>query len=241
VARFWRQCFFPLRRWTQVEPLAVKGVLQQTMTQWGRPERIRVDNGMPWGTQSPVPSALALWWVGLDIVPVYGRPARSTDNAVVERSHGVLTAWVEPACCANFADCQAQLTWAMYTQRARYPACGTQTRTQAYPALFANPRPYAVSQEHDLWQLSRVVTYLAQFHFQRKVEKRGQITLFANTYAVGRAYQRQIVEVHLDDQTAQWVVCNDSGQEIRRFPNQELSYDQISQLQLGKRRKSVIT
>jgi hypothetical protein len=202
---------------------------------------MRVDNGMPWGTQSPVPSALALWWVGLDILPIYGRPARSTDNAVVERSHGVLAQWVEPAQCADFAACQAQLTWAMHTQRARYPACGSQTRCQAYPALFANPRPYAVDQEPDLWQLSRVVAYLAQFHFQRKVEKLGQLTLFANSYGVGRAYSRQVVEVQLDAHTAEWVIRNDFGQEIRRHPNQELSYHQISHLQLGKRRKPDIT
>ena len=220
-----------------MEPLAVKQVLQQTMSQWGRPERIRVDNGMPWSTQSPVPSALALWWVGLGILPIYGRPARSTDNGVVERSHGVLAQWVEPARRTDVADCQDRLAWAVQTQRARYPACGEQTRCQAFPDLFTNPRSYTPDQDAALWQPRRVLDYLAQFHFQRKVEKLGQITLFANTYAVGRAYSRQTVEVQLDPDSAAWIIRDEAGHDIRRLPNQELSYQAISQLQLGKRRK----
>jgi hypothetical protein len=208
---------------------------------WGRPERIRVDNGTPWGTQSVVPSALALWLVGLDIVPVYGRPARSTDNAVVERSHGVLAAWVEPATCPNGLVCQQRLGWAVETQRERYPVQAGQSRSQLYPQLFSNPRRYTVASQADQWDMARVITYLAQFRFQRKVEKKGQITLFANTYGVGQRYSRQSVEVHLDAATAQWVICDAAGDEIRRHPNRELTYQQINQLQLAKRSKSAKT
>jgi hypothetical protein len=211
------------------------------MQQWGRPERIRLDNGMPWGTQSPVPSALALWLVGLAITPVYGRPARCTDNAVVERSHGVLAHWVEPDQAANFDECQARLGWAVDTQRARYPAVGQQSRCQAYPTLFTNPRRYSLVEESQLWDMTRVVTYLAQFHFQRKVEKYGQITLFANTYSVGRRYARQYVEIGLDALTQEWVIHDEYATELRRYPNQELTYQQISQLQLGKRRRATKT
>ncbi len=137
------------------------------MTEWGRPEQMRLDNGMPWGTQSTLPSAMGLWLVGLGIELRYGRPARSTDNAVVERSHGVL----------------------------------------------------------------------ARFHFQRKVERNGQITLFANHYSAGRQYARQYIEIQLDASTDQWVMRDEYGHELRRQPAKELSYELISQLRLAKRRR----
>jgi len=196
-----------------------------------------MDNGSPWGTQSPLPSALGLWLVGLGIRPLYGRPARSTDNAVVERDHGVLAQWVEPGTCADFADCQQRLAWAEVTQRERYRAPNGYSRSQAYPALYTNPRGYAPQQERAEWDLGRVTAYLSQFHFRRKVEKYGQMTLFANTYGIGRAYSRQMVEIQLDAATGEWVIRDDDGQEIQRHPNRELTYDQISHLRLAKRRK----
>lgn len=197
-----------------------------------------MDNGSPWGTQSSVPSALVLWLVGLGIAPVYGRPARSTDNAVVERSHGVLALWVEPSQCTHLEDCQRKLDWAVQTQRYRYPAVAQQPRSQAFPALFTNPNRYSVEEETELWKLERVGLYLSQFRFRRKVEKLGQATLFANSYSVGRAYSRTYVEFQLDSTSEQWVIRDEWGTELRRLSSRELDYAKISQLQLGKRRKT---
>lgn len=208
-----------------------------TMTQWGRPERIRMDNGMPWGTQSKLPSAMGLWLVGLGVGLIYGRPARSTDNAVVERSHGVLNQWVEPHTLADFDACQHRIAWALQTQRDRYPLANGQTRSQLHPELSQNKRSYDVTTEAVHWKLSRVCDYLAGFEFQRKVEKNGRISLFANTYSVGKAYQRQHLTVQLDPTTREWVLSDETGHEIRRHPAKELTYDQIQHLQLAKRRR----
>src|SRR5687768_2785006 len=116
----WRLTFSPLRRWTQIDPQQVRQSLQRTMTRWGKPNRMRMDNGMPWGTLSPLPSGLGLWLVGIGVTPIYGRPARSTDNALVERDHGVLAQWVELDHCLDFQDCRRRLNWAVKTQRERY-------------------------------------------------------------------------------------------------------------------------
>lgn len=216
--------------------MQVKKVIQMTLSEWGCPERIRMDNGMPWGTQSKRPSALGLWLVGLGIGLVYGRPARSTDNAVVERSHGVLNGWVEPEQCVNFSDCQQQLAWALHTQRERYPLADGRTRCQAYPELRQNLRRYTPAHESDQWDMGRVCEYLAGFQFQRKVEKNGRITLFANTYSVGRAYQRQYLTVQLDSQSREWVISDDTQQVIRRHVAKELDYDLIQNLRLTQSR-----
>ena len=207
------------------------------MSLWGRPMKLRVDNGSPWGTQQTLPSALALWLVGLGVTPIYGRPARSTDNAIVERSHGVLAQWVEPSRCVDAAMFQQRLDWASHTQRERYRSPDGYTRRDAFPDLYLNPRTYHPDDERQLWHLQRVADYLADFRFVRKVEKKGQIMLFANTYGVGQGYARQFVEVSLDPLTHEWCVRDEYGTELQRHPAQELSYDLISQLQLAKRRR----
>lgn len=207
------------------------------MSQWGRPMRIRVDNGSPWGTQQTLPTALALWLVGLGVIPIYGRPARSTDNAIVERSHGVLAQWIEPEQCANADMLQQRMAWASHTQRERYRLPDGYTRRDAYPDLYTNSRSYTVADEAHRWNLQRVLDYLAPFHFVRKVEKKGQITLFANVYSVGQPYARQYVDVQLDPLTLEWCIRDDYGTELRRHPAQELTYELISQLKLAKRRR----
>lgn len=199
-----------------------------------------MDNGMPWGTASKLPSAMGLWLVGLDIELIYGRPARSTDNAVVERSHGVLDKWVEAYLCADFADCEQKLGWAVLTQRERYRVDKGQTRIQKYPDLYANPRGYEPQQDSWMWSRDRVRQYLSGFSFQRKVEKNGRITLFANEYYLARKYARRHVEVHFDEVTEHWLICDEFGNELRRHPAKELNYELISQLRLAKRRRNPV-
>ena len=210
------------------------------MTFWGRPERIRMDNGHPWGTMSKLPSALGLWLVGLGVELLYSRPARSTDNPVVERSHGVLDQWLEAPRCVDFAACEQRLDWAVYTQRERYRLDNGQTRLQKHPDLYANPRGYDPQQDSQLWSRYRLRQYLSGFSFQRKVEKNGRITLFANTYSVAQKYARRSVEVHFDATTDYWIICDEYGVELRRHPAKELSYEQISQLHLAKRRRNPV-
>jgi len=217
--------------------MQVKGAMQAIMQQWGRPERLRMDNGLPWGTNSKLPSAFGLWLVGLGLDLIYGRPARSTDNAVVERSHGVLANWSEPEGCTSYADCEARLAWAAQTQRERYRLANGLTRLQAFPELLDNDRIYDPLQDAEQWSLDRVRQYLSGFHFQRKVELNGRITLFANNYSVGQRYARQYVEIHLDPLTDEWVMSDEYGNELRRHPTKELSYEIISQLKLAKSRK----
>ena len=211
--------------------------LQKAMTCWGKPKRIRMDNGSPWGTQTSLPSALSLWLVGLGIRPVYGRPRQSTDNAVVERDHGVLAQWVEVEHCTNFQDCQRRLEWAVVTQRERYRSPKGYSRAQAFPDLFTNPRTYTPQQDLQQWSSDRVATYLSNFIFHRKVEINGRITLFANGYFLGKRYIRQVIQVRFDPLTYEWIFTDEQSRFICRHATKELTYAQISQLQLAKRRR----
>lgn len=224
-------------KWTQIEPLLVKSSIQAALECWGCPECIRVDNGLPWGTNSDVPSALALWLVGLGIEVIYGRPRQSTDNALVERCHGVLAHWVEPEKQADFKSFQERLNWAAWTQRERYRSAHHRTRAEVYPELFENLCSYRRQQEREIWDIKRVAFFLSQYRFKRKVEKNGRFNLMANTYSVGRQYARQELSIRLKASTQEWIVEDDYGCTIACFDSKELDYEKISQLQLGKRHK----
>lgn len=200
---------------------------------------MRFDNGTPWGTSSPVPSALALWLVGLGIEPVLGRPKRSTDNAVVERSHGVLNGWVEPQQCADFEDLHNTLQHFVAFQRERYPYHQGRSRLQTHPELMHQPRPYLSTQDAQMWSLQKVLDYLASFRFQRKVEVNGRITLLNREYFLGRAFKRQTVAVQMDAQTQQWVIYDEYGQEIARHDPKDLTYETIFDMTLAYRRRGV--
>ncbi len=56
---------------------------------WGLPERIGVDNGTPWASWSDVPTALALWWIGLGIGVIFNHVHCPKENAFVERCNGL--------------------------------------------------------------------------------------------------------------------------------------------------------
>lgn len=230
--------FSPIKQWATIDPLLAKDALQELMTFWGRPERIRMDNGTPWGPASKLPSAMGLWLVGIGVDLIYGRPARSTDNAVVERSQGILAQWVEAQQCANFATCQQHLAWAVQTQRERYRSEHGQSRIPKHLDLYANPGGYEAQHDSQRWSRYRVRQYLSGFSFHRKVEKNGQITLFASSYSVGKPYARRYVEVHFDAVMDCWIICDEYGEEVRRHPAKGLSYELISQLRLAKRHRN---
>jgi hypothetical protein len=45
-------------------------MFRQVFVRWGLPDRVRVDNGYPWGTPRDLPSELALWLIGLGVEPI---------------------------------------------------------------------------------------------------------------------------------------------------------------------------
>jgi hypothetical protein len=198
---------------------------------------MRFDNGSPWGSTEKVPTALALWLVGLGVQPLFGRPRHSTDNAVVERSHGVLNGWVEPQHCANFADLQARLLEFTRFQRQRYPACQGQSRLEAYPALLSQPRPYDPDHDAKLWSHQAIFDYLASFRFQRKVEVNGRINILSREYSLGTAFRGLTLAIQMDAQQRQWIVYDDYGVELRQIEPKDLTYETVFNMALTSRHK----
>lgn len=110
--------FFLLFVWEKIKSLVVQEALRADFSRWGMPQKIRVDNGHPWGSSGDLPPDLALWLLGLGIEVIWNRPHHPQENSRVERSHGVLSPCVEASKCRDISDLQNRIDAAV-VMRAR--------------------------------------------------------------------------------------------------------------------------
>lgn len=167
------------------------------------------------------------------------RPRQCTDNAIVERGHGVLAQWVEPKRATHCLELQSQLDWAMEIQREHYPAFKGKNRLERYPELRKNMRLFIREEEEESWQLQRVIDYLEPRLWQRRVDKAGQISFFSHGYSVGKAYKGKTVTIRLDTQDRQWLIESEQGELLKRYPSHELCSERIFSFSLSKRADKV--
>jgi hypothetical protein len=143
--------FSPRKRWSQVGRLPTQADLRQAFAAWGLPARIRVDNGVPGGSDDELPTELACWLIGLGVEVVFNPPRRPQANGVVERSQGVAKQWAKPHTCATAEDLQARLDEMDRRQRELYPVTpGRLSRGQAFPGLTHSGRAYVPGHENDI-------------------------------------------------------------------------------------------
>jgi hypothetical protein len=212
----------------------VQQALRELFTRWGLPERIRVDNGVPWGSGADLPAPLALWWLGLGIGVIWNHPYRPTENAKVERQNGTVQRWGEPEQCADWAAWEQKLRWLVRVQGEEYHEGRPLPRLATYPQLQQPRRPYQATAEASRWELAPVTRQLAQGVWPRQVSQRGQISLYGKAYQVGAAWGGQTVWVRLDAGTQEWVVAASEGQELRRHRAEQLTAGRICHLQVSQ-------
>ena len=81
----WGRSFFPYGSFSEVPTTAIRDALRQAFRRWGMPECLRVDNGNPWGNWNDLPTAFALWVVGLGVRWHWNEPCCPQQN---RRSNG---------------------------------------------------------------------------------------------------------------------------------------------------------
>ena len=219
----------------QIPVPLVRAWLRQAFARWGLPERLRVDNGWPWGNHNDLPTALALWLLGLGVDLIWNRPGRPQENGKVERHHGLIDQWGEPKQCPDWATWEQRIAWVVRMQREVYPAVGGKSRLAAHPALLQNPRRYGKETEA-AWDERRVYAWFAGGLWRRRVGKKGQVTLYHRTYSVGCRHAGQQVFVRLDPETVSWVIQDHRGQELGRYPAAELARERILALDVSFRK-----
>lgn len=161
---------------------------------------------------------------------VWNRPRHPQDNGLVERVHGLLDTWGEPATCPDAATWAKRVAWVAETQRTRYPVDGHPSRLAACPALAQGGTPYDPATEATQWDVRRVWAVLAQGVWGRRVDKVGRISLYNHAYKVGRAYAGQDVWVRFEQTTQEWVIRAADETELARHPAAELTTERICTL-----------
>jgi hypothetical protein len=156
----------------------VQACLQRVFAEYGLPGVLRVDNGAPWGSWSDLPTALALWLIGLGIDMHWNTPRRPQENGVIERSQGLAGAWAEPQQCQTVKQFQLRLRREDRLQREVYPSVRNQSRLTAYPTLHHSGRHYSPRWEQQHWNWPRVLAHLSTYCVPRRVDQSGKIGLF---------------------------------------------------------------
>ena len=211
-------------------------MLRRVFTRWGLPDRVRVDNGYPWGTPRDLPSETALWLIGLGVEPIWNPPARPTCNPRVERCNGLTQQWGELQTCTGWRQAARRLEWAGRVQREEYPAIRGRPRIEAFPALLVPRRAYRVAREPAMWDLSRVDAFLARGCWLRRADRNGKVSIYGHGRSVGRSRAGQEMTVRFEASARCWSISDPNGEEVKRLPAEELTRQRIMALAVSRRR-----
>jgi transposase InsO family protein len=220
----------------------LQATLRKGFCQWHTlPEEVQTDNeavfvGNP---TERFPSRFTRWLVGLGIRHLVIRPGKPTDNAEVERNHRTLNEYTltgHEGCSVTPLQQILDQDWyeLAFTLSSHALGCEGRPPVVAHPALLSQPRPFQPHLEVALFDLTRVDNYLAQFVWQRKVGKTGQVSLGGqhHYYSVGRPFANQIVCIRFDptDRHLVFALADNPAQEIGRRPIRNLSVWDITGL-----------
>jgi transposase InsO family protein len=236
VVPSWAPRFSPHYYWSHVPEAAVPQQLRVAFSRWGLPQRLRVDNGKPWGSWSDLPPALSLWLIGLGLEVVWNDPRRPQQNGVVERSQGTGKRWAEPDTCQSVAELQGRLDGDDTLQRERYPLAQGQSRWQLFPGLKHSGRPYREEDEAERWSLERVREQVAGYALSRRVDSQGKVSVYNRNLYVGVVHKGQPVWVQFDPDQGCWLLSDRAGRQLRTPPAPEINAESIRGLQLAGRK-----
>lgn len=229
--------FSPRCDWAAVPAADTQVQLRRAFARWGRPERFRVDNGVPWGSAGDLPTDLALWLIGLGLGVDWNPPRRPQDNGVVERSQGTAKRWAEPGACATAAELQRRLEEMDGIQRQEYPSVRGRSRLEAFPGLAHSGRAYTPAWERAHWSLAAVAAHLAGYAVPRRVDKSGTVSVYNRNPYVGKNHAGKGVHVMFDPEAIEWIFADEKGQQLRSRPAAEISREAIVGLMVTNRRK----
>ena len=195
-----------------------------------------MDNGVPWGSWGDWPTDLALWLIGLGVAMTWNPPRRPQDNGVIERSQGTGKRWGEPETCRDPAELQRRVEEMDRIQREVYPSIRGRSRWQAFPELRHRARPYSKAWEKRAWDLELVRAHLADYSVPRRVDRKGQVSLYNRNVYVGKPHSGPDIYVVFDPIDGEWIFTTTDGVELRRKVAEEITHERIMKLQVTHRR-----
>jgi hypothetical protein len=125
--------------------------------------------GLPWGggPNNELPSAFALWLVGLGVELIFNPPRQPRYNGVVEKSHDTNQRWSEPHTASSALVWQQRVDEMDRRQREAYPYLRGRSRWEVFGQLKHSGRQYSEDWEKQNRNLQRAQEYLAGFVARR--------------------------------------------------------------------------
>jgi len=232
AGRCCRRRFFP-SVFNQVPATAVQTVLRQQFCRWGLPGILGLDYGHPWGIWNDLPTAFALWLVGLGVEPRFCPVGQKQLQGVIERAQGTGQRWAEPGGCHSVAELQARLDEADRIQREEYPSLAGQSRLAVFGQLLVPRQRYSEAWEEEHWDLRRAQEYLAGHTAVRHASSQGQVRIYNRRYSVGVKHRQETVQVYYDIEPGEWVLLSEAGRVLRRLQATEISRQRIRSLDVS--------
>ena len=235
-------------KWTEV-----RQVLRNAFTEWRTlPDRVQTDNelGLAGAPREPYPGRLTLWLIGLGIWHNFIRPGRPTDQPQIERNHRTMDGLaLNEEALADMIHLQAALDRERNVYNAEFPCqasdCQGRPPLITHPELLHPRREYQPDHELALFDLQRVLNYLATFTFERKINTARQVRIgkqlcyFSKTMV--QDWQTDHILVRLDPVQNEWVFSIRQGENVRvvaRRPTKGLDVQSITGLDPQEMRPS---
>lgn len=137
-----------------------KPIFEAAFQEYGLPDRIRTDNGAPFGSNGESGlTGLSVWWIKLGIAPERIEPGKPQQNGRHERMHRTLK---QATACPPAANRRAQQRCfdefrLEYNEQRPHQALGQATPGSCYaPSARPYPRRVAEVEYPDGWQVRRV-------------------------------------------------------------------------------------
>jgi transposase InsO family protein len=193
--------------------------LRRAFLTYGLPARIALDHGTVFfdnTTNSPFPTRLHLWLIALGIDVSFIRPRRSTDQAIVERTHQTMSkqaldgqTWEDDGALWAGLDARRE----GLNHHIPTPILGQQAPLQAFPDALHSGRPYRPEWEQALLDVGRVDRYLAGCRWFRQVRSNGRIQLGGYGYYLGKRLAGEATVVTFDPDSRH-LLCKPEGKAV---------------------------
>lgn len=233
---FLRTTVYDAKRWAYMDRHVIQNDVRNAFSDWGIPDRMRFDNGYPFGSTGDFPPEMALWLIGLGIEMIWIHPGCPQQNGVVERAQGTGKNWSEPKKCRTSKQLQKCCDKMDYLQRERYPYRDGASRGAVYPELAHSGHKYNRRTERQNWDLSRVLAAVSQTVCTRKVDSSGSVSVYNRTRYIGKSHTGKKIYVSLDATGPTWVFSDANGNDLRTHQADELTEKRIRSLTVGYRK-----
>lgn len=182
-------------------------VLRRAFLRYGLPEQISLDHDSAFydnKSQSPFPSRLHLWLLGLGVQVRFVHDRPPTEHARIERHHQTIAKQAFAGqTFADLAALQHNLQARILFLNQVYPsrALAGQAPWQAGPQARHSGRPYTRESEAQLLDVQRIYDYLQQGRWFRRVSTNGTFSLGGHVYNVTTGLAEQTLEITFEPTT----------------------------------------